>query len=324
MRCISVRVRARLHAYQSVSSRNATCVTLVHGGGGGGEKSQDCEGKLFLILLISRSVGLEDVPRGSRARTVARTHTHNTPGLSRKASVATWRAGVMTSIMSPYSEGEQERESQWGRKWERESTLLSLALGVLLSLALRELLVLGSNSSAVQPCGVGGWEDGGSNWYSKMPWPWKAFLWREGGLCVLREVRATVDRPPPLFLPFFSLLFSLSHQPDWSIFQSPCCCMFTAVQYVIFNITGTCQLSILLGETQTHVSFRAWKCKYETAHWSYYGVPIWGQKAGSYKVNPAKCNRFKQHLSRRRVRVCWAHTAAVNLIRKHQAILEVS
>lgn len=103
---------ARLHAYQSVSSRNATCVTLVHGGGGGGEKSQDCEGKLFLILLISRSVGLEDVPRGSRARTVARTHTHNTPGLSRKASVATWRAGVITSIMSPYSEGEQERESQ--------------------------------------------------------------------------------------------------------------------------------------------------------------------------------------------------------------------
>lgn len=65
----------------------------------------------------------------------------------------------MTSIMSPCSEGERERERELVRKKvreKRESTFLSLAVGVLLSLALRELLVLGSNLSAVQPCGVGG------------------------------------------------------------------------------------------------------------------------------------------------------------------------
>lgn len=38
---------------------------------------------------------------------------------------------------------------------EKESTFLSSAVGGLLLLPLQELLVLGRNLSAVQPCGVG-------------------------------------------------------------------------------------------------------------------------------------------------------------------------
>lgn len=106
-------VRARLHAYQSVSSRNATCVTLVHGGGGGGGEKSRLRGKIILNSPHLTLCGAGRRPAGltcTHGRMHA--HTHNTPGLSRKASVATWRAGVMTSIMSPDSEGEQERESQ--------------------------------------------------------------------------------------------------------------------------------------------------------------------------------------------------------------------
>ncbi len=110
---------------------------------------------------------------------------------------------------------ERKRGRALARKKVRERALsFFLAVGVLLSLALLELLVLDSNSSAVQPCGVGGWEGEGvgSNWYSKMPGPWRTRMpFLSGrGLCVHWEVKATVDWPPSLFLLFFSLLFSLS------------------------------------------------------------------------------------------------------------------
>lgn len=62
--------------------------------------------KLLLILLLSHSVGLENVLQGSWTRL----HTHNALGRRSAASQATWRARIMTSIMSPYSEGESESE----------------------------------------------------------------------------------------------------------------------------------------------------------------------------------------------------------------------
>lgn len=82
------------------------------------EKSGLCEGKLLLILLISHSVGLEDILQGSWTRTHTNT-THTRPGQSPEASVATWWTRIMTSIMSSYSEGERE-ERELLRKKARE------------------------------------------------------------------------------------------------------------------------------------------------------------------------------------------------------------
>lgn len=71
-------------------------------------ESQDCEGK---IILNSPHFALRGV--GRHPTGLVRTHARKyTPDLSRQASVATWRVRIMTSIMSPYGEGEEERERE--------------------------------------------------------------------------------------------------------------------------------------------------------------------------------------------------------------------
>ena len=102
--------------FMSISERVHSKCQTCDAGPRWGEKSRLCGDKnRLLILLLSRSVGMENVLRGSRSRIA---HTHNALGRRAAASQATWRARIMTSIMSPYREG--ERESELPRKKVRE------------------------------------------------------------------------------------------------------------------------------------------------------------------------------------------------------------
>lgn len=168
--------------------------------------------------------------------------THTRPGRSPEASVATWRARIMTSIMSPYSEAEWERVAE--EESEREEREHFPFRGCRSPIVARPA---GAFSPRLQLIGCPAmglvakraWEWGG-DCYSKMPWPCRAqrlilfLFWLVWVLCEQRGQNYSRSAS----LPFFS------SPPDWSIFQFSCCCDFTAVQYVIFNIIDTCQLSI--------------------------------------------------------------------------------
>lgn len=134
--------------------------------------------------------------------------THTRPGQSPEASVATWRARIMTSIMSPYSEAEWERVAE--EESEREEREHFPFHGCRSPIVARPA---GAFSPQLQligcPATWGWWLRGrgsgrGGDCYSKMPWPCRAqrliffffFGWFE--CCVSREVRTTVDQPPSL------------------------------------------------------------------------------------------------------------------------------
>ena len=118
--------RACFCVFMSISERVHSKCQTCDAGPRWGEKSRLCGDKnRLLILLLSRSVGMENVLRGSRSRIA---HTHNALGRRAAASQATWRARIMTSIMSPYREGESEselpRKKVREREGVRESTFL--------------------------------------------------------------------------------------------------------------------------------------------------------------------------------------------------------
>lgn len=165
--------------------------------------------------------------------------THTRPGQSPEASVATWRARIMTSIMSPYSEAEWERVAE--EESEREEREHFLFHGCRSPIVARPA---GAFSPRLQligcPATWGWWLRGrgsGRGGIATVKCPGRAglrglfFSFLVGLSVVWAESRSAS-------LPFFS------SPPDWSIFQFSCCCDFTAVQYVIFNIIDTCQLSI--------------------------------------------------------------------------------
>lgn len=236
-------------AYQRVLSRNIKCVTLLLSGG---KKVRPLWGKITLNSPHLTLCGAGGHPAGLMytARTHSRSHGARSKPWSFCGNLEGRNNDFHHVSLQRESEGELARKKvrERGRQ-ERGSTFLSLAVGVLLSLALWELLVLNCSVSAVQPCGAGGWEGvgAGGDWYSKNGF---FFLWGRGALCVQRgqsySRSASLSLSPFPFIAFSPSL-SLSQCSDWSIFLFSCCHVFTVLQFVIFNIipVDTCQLSIM-------------------------------------------------------------------------------
>lgn len=146
--------------------------------------------------------------------------THTRPGQSPEASVATWRARIMTSIMSPYSEAEWERVAEEeSEREEREhfpfhgcrSPIVARPAGAFSP----QLQLIGCPATWgwwLRGCGSGR----GGDCYSKMPWPCRAqrliFFSFLVGLSVVWAERSelqSISLPPFLFITTRLIYFSV-------------------------------------------------------------------------------------------------------------------
>lgn len=132
-----------------------------------------------------------------------------TPDLSRQASVATWRARIMTSIMSPHGEGEEERERELAMKKVREKEHFSL---------LSRSPIVACPAGAFSPHRLSnrkGWateRTGGAIDTVKCSSRGRRFFGRRGGfVCCERSELQSIDLPLSPFL--FIAFLPLSHRP---------------------------------------------------------------------------------------------------------------
>lgn len=142
--------------------------------------------------------------------THARKYTRD---MSRQASVATWRARIMTPIMSAYGEGEEERERVGDEESEGERALL---------FPFQESycrLPCGSFQSPVPTHRLSnhkGWaaeRTGGAIDTVKCSSRGRRFFGRNGGfVCCERSELQSIDLPRSPFL--FIAFLPLSHRPD--------------------------------------------------------------------------------------------------------------
>lgn len=260
-----------------------------------------CEEKLLLIPLISHSVGLEDILQGLCTRTHALTHSRTHTARSKPQGFCGNLEGQNNDFHNVSLQRRRERERVSEEESEREKRESTFPfLGCRSPIVARPA---GAFSPQLQLIGCptmwGGWlrgrGSGGAIDTVKCPGCGGLrgfFFLRRGALCAPRG--QSYSRSASLLLsPFlFSAFFSLSHWRDWFIFQFSCCRVFTAVQYVIFNIIGTCQLSIMR-DTNTHL-LKSLKMKLYESFWFFYtfnimqrgmkDVFMWGFQQGNRQL----------------------------------------
>lgn len=156
--------------------------------------------------------------------------THTRPGQSPEASVATWRARIMTSIMSPYSEAEWERVAE--EESEREEREHFPFRGCRSPIVARPAGAFSPRLQLIGCPAMWGWwlrGRGSGGAIATVKCPGRAglrglffFLFGWFECCVSREVRTTVDQPPSL---------SFHHHPIDLFFSS-----LAAVTLLQFNM----------------------------------------------------------------------------------------